>query len=89
MRPVQHITEQLRCNGCQELHTAPLPDEVLADGHANQQYGYSARSLMAIHKFYSGLPYYHQGNLANIFGYAVSASTVFDQCEHVADAVMP
>lgn len=86
---VRHITEQLRCNACQELHTAPLPDEVLADGHANQTYGYSARSLMAIHKFYSGIPYYHQGNLANIFGYSVSASTVFDQCELVADAVMP
>jgi hypothetical protein len=46
----QHITEQLRCNACQELRTASLPEEVLADGHANQQYGYSARSLMAIHK---------------------------------------
>jgi len=44
---------------------------------------------MVIDKFFSGLPYYHQGNLADIFGLAISASTIFDQCEQVADAVMP
>ena len=85
----QHITEQLRCNACQELQTAPLPAEVLADGEANQQYAYSARALMVIHKFYSGIPYHHQGNLADTFGHAVSASTIFDQCEQVANVVMP
>ena len=81
---VRHVSEQLRCNCCQQVYKAPLPTEVLADGTANQQYGYSARALMAIHKFYSGIPYYHQGNLADTFGYAISASTIFDQCEAVA-----
>ncbi len=84
----QHITEQLRCNACQLVYKAPLPPEVMADGDANQKYGYSARTLMVINKFYSGLPYYHQGTLANIFGHSISASTVFDQCEKVADSVI-
>jgi transposase len=86
---IQHISERLRCNACQVMRTAPLPDAVLEDGEANQQYGYSARSLMAINKFYSGLPYHHQGNVSNLFGYPISASTVFDQCEWLADAAMP
>lgn len=85
---IQHITERLRCNACQEVKTAILPAEVLSDGEIGQQYGYSARAMMVIHKFYSGIPYYHQGNLADIFGYAISASTIFDQCEAVADAVI-
>jgi transposase len=85
----QHITEQLRCNACQGLQAASLPAEVLADGEANQQYGYSARALMVIHKFYSGIPYHHQGNLADTLGHSVSASTIFDQCEQVANDVMP
>ena len=86
---IQHITEQLRCNACQKVYKAPLPKDVLADGDSNQQYGYSARTLMVINKFYSGLPYYHQGNLADIFGHSITASTIFDQCEHVANAGMP
>jgi transposase len=84
-----HITEQLRCNGCQGIYKAPLPAEVLEDGDSSQMYGYSARSLMVIDKFYSGLPYNHQSNLSDIFGCSVSASTIFDQCEQVANAVMP
>jgi transposase len=86
---VQHITEQLRCNACQAVFKAPLPECVLEDGASDQQYGYSARTLMVIDKFYSGLPYYHQATLAIIFGYAISASTIYDQCEQVANAVMP
>ena len=85
----EHITEQLRCSACQKVYKASLPAEVLAGGSANQRYGYSARTLMVIYKFYSGLPYYHQGTLADIFHQSISASTVFDQCEQVSDAVMP
>ena len=44
---------------------------------------------MVIDKFYSGLPYYHQATLTAIFGCAISASTVFDQCEHVTNAIIP
>ena len=84
----RHVVEQMRCNACQMIYKAPLPDEVLADGDANQKYGYSARSLMVIDKFYSGTPYYHQSNLADIFGFQIHASTIFDQCEHVANAVI-
>ena len=64
----QHISEQLRCNACQHVYTACLPKSVLEDGDANQMYGYSARALMVIDKFFSGLPYYHQGSLTDIFG---------------------
>jgi transposase len=85
----KHIVEQLRCNACQEIYKAPLPEAVLEDGDANQMYGYSARTLMVIDKFFSGLPYHHQANLADIFGHSVTASTIFDQCEQVANAVMP
>lgn len=85
----KHIVEQLRCNACQEVYKAQLPDAVLEDGDANQMYAYSARTLMAIDKFFSGLPYHHQASLADIFGYPISASTIFDQCEHVANDVMP
>jgi hypothetical protein len=86
---VQHICERLRCNACGEYFTAPLPDDVKADGEPQQKYGHSARSVMAIHKYFGGSPFYRQGSLQQLFGMPVSASTVFDQCEAVADAGLP
>ena len=85
----QHIVEQLRCNACQTVYTASLPESVLEDGDANQQYSYTARALMAINKFYTGTPYYHQENLTDLFDFYISASTIFDQCEYVANDSMP
>ena len=86
---VKHISEQLKCNLCDYVVRAPLPEAVTQDGEPQQQYGYSARSVMAIHKHFSGLPYYHQQTLNSLFGCPVTASTIFDQCEYVANAVLP
>lgn len=85
----KHILETLRCNLCKQTFTAPVPAEVLEDGGLNQEYGYSARSLMAINKFYSGEGYNHQSNLTSMLGQQISASTNFDQCEYLANDIMP
>jgi len=86
---VHHIVEQLRCNACEQLYKAPLPESVLADGDAEQNYGYTARALMVIDKFFTGIPYYHQSTLACLLGYSITASTIYDQCEYVANDVIP
>ena len=86
----QHILERLRCNSCGEYFTAKVPEEVEQDGQAEQQrYGYSARALMVIQKYFAGAPFYRQQTLQQLFRMPVTASTVFDQCEHVANAVQP
>jgi transposase len=87
--PVLHLCERLRCNACGEFYTAELPPEVLADGSSTQKYGYSARSLMAINKFFGGTPFYRQESLQNLLGVSISASTAFDQCEQVGNACQP
>lgn len=87
--PEQHILERLRCNACGAYFTANLPDEVLNDGNSNQKYGYSARALMAIYKYFAGLPFYRQGNIQKLLGVNITASTVFDQVELVCDAIYP
>ncbi len=85
----QHVTERLRCNTCGAYFTADLPDEALKDGDERQKYGYSARSLMAIHKYFAGLPFYRQGSIQKLLGVKITASTVFDQVEYVADDIYP
>jgi len=85
----QHLCERLRCNTCGQYFTAPLPEPVLEDGPAEQTYGYSARAVMGINKYFAGLPFYRQQSLQQLFGFPVTASVVFDQCEALADAIRP
>ncbi|MGR5456303.1 IS66 family transposase, partial [Vibrio alfacsensis] len=64
--PEQHVMERLRCNACGQYFTADLPTEVLDDGEPGQKYGYSARTLMVLYKFFAGTPYYRQDSLQSI-----------------------
>ena len=85
----QHILERLRCNTCGAYFTAEVSASVAQDGPPEQPYGYSARALMAIQKYFAGAPFYRQQSLQQLFGMPVSASTVFDQCEQLANAIQP
>ena len=84
-----HISERLRCNFCEKFFTANLPKEVLGDGSPNQKYGYSARSLMSIYKYFSGMPFFRQQTLQSLFHCHISASSIFDQSELVANMIKP
>jgi hypothetical protein len=44
---------------------------------------------MAIYKYFAGHPFYRQETLQGLLGGHLSASTIFDQCEHVANALNP
>ena len=85
----EHILERLRCNACGAYFTATMSEEVRQDGEQSQRYGYSARALMGLHKCYAGLPLYRQQRTQHLFGVPVSASTIFDQCEYLANDVQP
>jgi len=87
--PEQHVMERLRCNTCGVYFTADMPENILADGQTNQKYGYSARSLMGISKYYAGSPFYRQGSLQELLGVSISASTIFDQTEHLSNHLYP
>ena len=52
---------------CEKVFTASLPKEVLDDGEASQKYGYTARSLMSIYKYFLGMPFFRQEPLQSIF----------------------
>ena len=87
--PEQHVMERVRCNACGVYITAKLPDEVINDGESHQKYGYSARSLMAIYKYFAGLPFYRQCSIQKLLGVKITASTVFDQVELVSNDLYP
>ncbi|MCX4029089.1 IS66 family transposase [Spartinivicinus marinus] len=84
-----HLAEQRRCNACGAYFTAPLPEAVTVDGEPQQQYGYSARSLMVLSKYFAGSPFYRQECLQGLLGVAISSSTFYDQSSYVANDVTP
>lgn len=87
--PEQHVSERVRCNTCGAYFTAPLPEEVLADGTATQKYGYSARSLMGVYKYFAGLPFYRQGSIQKLLGVKITASSIFDQNVYLHNDIKP
>jgi transposase len=46
-------------------------------------------ALMAIYKYFAGLPFYRQGSIQQLLGVKMTASTVFDQVELVCNAIYP
>ena len=89
LKATLHISERVRCNSCGEFFTAELPEDVKADGAGQQKYGFSARTVMALHKYFAGSPFYRQQSLQDLLGLPLTASTVYDQCEYVANALFP
>jgi hypothetical protein len=67
----QHCLERLRCNACGIYFTASLPQAVQQDGPLDQTYGYSARALMGIQKYFAGAPFYRQQTLGQLLGMEV------------------
>lgn len=82
----KHIRERLRCNACGEYFTAELPQEVKNDGGEDNHYTYSAKAIMAIYRYFGGLPLHRQESINHLLGVPVNASTILDQVEKVSDA---
>ena len=59
------------------------------DGGEDNHYTYSARAIMAIYRYFGGLPLHRQESIGNLLGVPVNASTVLDQVEKVSDASNP
>lgn len=87
--PTVHLSERVRCNACGIFKTAALPDSVKGDGDSDQKYGFSARSIMAINKYFAGSPFNRQESLQQLLGVSITASTIFDQCEHLGNDLFP
>jgi hypothetical protein len=64
---------QLRCNRCEEVVTAPLPDGVGPDSYAP-----SAISSLALSKYGLGLPFYRNALQLTFLGIPIAAATQYE-----------
>jgi hypothetical protein len=81
---VRYELEKLRCSACGELFTAPLPAAA-----GQEKYTPRARAVVALSRYYLGLPFYRLEAFQDLVGVPVADATLWDQAERVADCVYP
>jgi hypothetical protein len=77
---IRYEVEKLRCSACGQVFTAALPDEAGAE-----KYSARARAVLAVSRYYLGLPLYRVEGYQAMLGVPVPDATPWDQIEKVGD----
>jgi transposase len=82
--------QKLRCNLCGEVFTAELPDDLSGkDTDGGRYYDPSAKSIMAILRYGSGLPLNRLSELQKNLGIPLAVSTIWDKTKEAAKPAAP
>ncbi len=76
--------EQFKCNICDKVVTAPLPEGVGPDS-----YDATAASTIALNKYGLGLPFYRQARQLMVQGVPIAASTQYKVVAEALEKMMP
>ena len=77
---MRYALQKLRCSACGETFTAALPDEA-----GTEKYSARARAVLAVSRYYLGLPFYRLQGYQAMLGVPVADATQWDQIEQVGD----
>jgi hypothetical protein len=78
---IRYEVEKLRCSACGEVFTAQLPVDA-----GPEKYSPRARAVLAVGRYYLGLPLYRMESYQAMLGVPVPDATQWDQIERVADS---
>jgi hypothetical protein len=77
---VHYALEKLRCSACGQIFTAGLPQDA-----GEEKYSARARAVLAVSRYYLGLPGYRVQGYQAMLGVPVPDATQWDQLEVVGD----
>ena len=77
---LRYELQKLRCSACGYIFTAKLPNEA-----GEEKYSPRARAVLAVGRYYLGLPLYRLQSYQAMLGVPVPDATQWDQIEKVAD----
>ena len=77
---IRYEVEKLRCSACGQVFTALLPAEA-----GGEKYSARARAVLALGRYYLGLPWYRMEGYQAMLGVPVPDATQWEQSERVAD----
>ncbi len=81
---VRYELEKLRCSACGQIFTASVPVEAGAE-----KYTPRARAVLALARYYLGLPWYRLEGFQALVGVPVAEATQWEQTELVGDCSHP
>jgi transposase len=81
---VRYELEKLRCSACGQIFTASVPVEAGAEKYTTR-----ARAILALGRYYLGLPWYRLEGFQALVGVPVADATQWDQAELVGDCSYP
>jgi transposase len=81
---VRYELEKLRCSACGQIFTAPVPAEA-----GVEKYTARARAVLALARYYLGVPWYRLESFQALVGVPVPDATQWDQVEQVGDCAHP
>jgi transposase len=81
---VRYEVEKLRCSACGQVFTAPVPAAA-----GSEKYTSRARAILALGRYYLGLPWYRLEGFQAVVGVPVPDATQWDQTEIVGDCSYP
>lgn len=77
---LRYELQKLRCSACGQIFTASLPEEA-----SETKYSVRARAVLAVSRYYLGLPLYRLQGYQAMLGVPVPDATQWDQIEQVGD----
>ncbi len=77
---IRYELEKLRCSACGEIFTAPLPKDA-----PQGKYSARARAVLAVGRYYLGLPFYRLEGYQAMLGVPMPGASQWDQIERVGD----
>jgi hypothetical protein len=78
---IRYELEKLRCSACGEVFTAELPGDV-----AEQKYSARARAVLAVGRYYLGLPFHRIEGYQGMLGVPLPDATQWELIEKVGDS---
>lgn len=81
---LRYELEKLRCSACGQVYTAPLPSEA-----GQEKYTDRARAVLALGRYYLGLPFNRLEGYQRLVGVPVADATQWDQVERLAGDIWP
>jgi transposase len=81
---VRYELEKLRCSACGQIFTASVPIEA-----GVEKYSARARAVLALARYYLGVPWYRLESFQALVGVPVPDATQWDQVELVGDCAHP
>ena len=81
---VRYELEKLRCSACGQIFTASVPAEAGAE-----KYSARARAVLALARYYLGVPWYRLESFQALVGVPVPDATQWDQAEVMGDCAHP